>query len=458
MDKVEKRLPWLLVHSYGLAGFTFSLMVFLALFYYAIFLTDIALIAAAHVATIMFITHIVDAISIPISGAIIQKTRMRWGQFRSWLTFIPVATCIFFTLTFTNLPLSYGLKMVFLGAAYIIASISLNFAFNAHMGLISVLTTDVKDRLRLSSRNMQYGMFSQVLFSLAVVPLLLLLSRQSETWGYFYTAGILAVIQVFGYWNLFYQTRDYEKYDPNKKLTPSHSLTVPEMVIQVFRNRHLLLLMCGDSASMLGVFSLQTLAVYYFKYVTKNEAWLSPYSLLLGTATFISTLIGPLVANRIGKKNTYLFSAAYGTIGYLVLRLYGAAGPIVYIGIACLTILGAGLCYPIRQAMFMDTAEYGYYKTGKDATAFIMSMLTLPTKIGSTGAGTVATAGLAFIGYEAGMEATDQFISNLMDIICYIPVGCGVITFLMMIFYSLSENKVAKYMEANAKKRAEAKA
>ena len=118
---MEKRLPGLLVNSYGLSNFTFTLMMFLGLFYYAIFLTDVALISPVHVATIMFITHIVDAASIPFSGAIIQKTQMRWGQFRSWLTFIPVTTCIFFTLTFTNLPLSYGLKMVFLSAAYILA-------------------------------------------------------------------------------------------------------------------------------------------------------------------------------------------------------------------------------------------------------------------------------------------------------------------------------------------------
>ena len=112
---------------------------------------------------------------------------------------------------------------------------------------------------------------------------------------------------------------------------------------------------------------------------------------------------------------------------------------------------------PLRQAMFMDTAEYGYYRTGKDASAFIMSMLTLPTKVGTTLAGTVATAGLAFIGYEAGMEATDQFISSLMNIICFIPVVCGVIAFSLMLFYSLSEDRVAEYMKANKIKRAEAK-
>lgn len=455
---MKKRLPWLLVNSYGLPNFTFGLMAFMATYYYAIFLTDVVYITAAHVATIMFLTHIADAISIPVTGGIIQKTQMRWGQFRSWLTFIPITTCIFFVLTFSNLPLSYGLKMVFLTAAYIAGGVSLNFAYNAHMGLISVLTTDVKDRLKLSSRNMQYGMASQILFSLAIVPLLLFLCRSNATWGYFYTAIILGLIQIVGYWNLFYQTRNYEKYDPNKKLTPSHKLTVSEMVGQVFRNKHLLIILCGDSAINLGIFSGQVLAVYYFKYVSGDESWMAPYALLSGIASFASTIIGAYVVNKIGKKNTYLFAAAYGIMGFLILRLYGASNPIVYIGIVCLTILGGGLCYPIRQAMFMDAAEYGYFKTGKDASAFIMSMLTLPTKIGVTGAGTVATAGLAFIGYKAGMEISDQFIGNLMDIICYIPVVCGVIAFLIMIFYSLSDDKLAKYMEANEKKRDKTKA
>ena len=337
------------------------------------------------------------------------------------------------------------------------ANISLNFAYNAHMGMISVLSTDVKDRLRLSSRNMQFGMASQVLFSLAVVPMLLFFSRQSTTWGFFYTTGILGIVQIFGYWNLFYQTKGYENYTPDKKLAPSHNLTVSEMIIQVFGNKYLLLLMCADSAVNLGIFNIQTLAAYYFKYVTQNEAWMSPYSLSLGIATFASTLIGPLVASKIGKKNTYLLAAVYSAAGYFVLRLYGASGPIVYIAILCLTKLGAGLFYPLRQAMFMDTVEYGYYKTGKDASAFIMSMLTLPTKVGTTLAGTVATAGLAFIGYEAGIEPTDQFIDNLMNVICYIPIVCGILAFSMMIFYSLSDDKVAKYMEANKIKRAEAK-
>ena len=143
----DKRLPVSMVHSYGLSHATFNIMMYLALNYYTFFLTDVALIAAGHLAVLMFITHIVDAASIPIGGAIIQKTQFRWGQYRSWLLFMPLVTFVFFTLTFTHIQsLKYWMKIVFLGTTYIISHVSLNFAFNAQLGLISVLSGHVEDR------------------------------------------------------------------------------------------------------------------------------------------------------------------------------------------------------------------------------------------------------------------------------------------------------------------------
>ena len=456
---MDKKLPGLLVNSYGFASMTFTLMMSLALNYYSIFLTDVALIAAAHVGTIMLITHLVDAFSIPVSGSIIQRTQLRWGQFRSWLLFPPISTCIFFTLTFTNLPLSYNLKVVYLSLAYMIAHVSLNFAYNAHLGLISVLATSVKERLRLSTRNIQFGMASQIIFSLVVVKYMLYyFSEQSQTWGYFYTVGILAVVQVFGYWFLFYQSKNYDTYNPNKKLAPVFNLSFKEMITQVLGNKHLRLIMSGDIAVNLGIFSLSTLAPYYFKYVTGNEKFMVQYTLILGTGTFFSTLIAPMVVKKLGKKRTYMFAGAWGTIGYSVLRIFGASDPWVYAFIVFGSVLGAATSYPIRQAMYMDSAEYGFYKTGKDASAFIMAMFTLPTKISIALATTIAGYGLALIGYEANMEATPQFISKLMNLICFIPAGCGFTAFTVMSFYSLKDDKLAEIMEANAKTRAEAKA
>ncbi len=173
----------------------------------------------------------------------------------------------FFTLTFTNFPLSYNLKLIYLSIAYMVAHVSLNFAYNAHLGMISVLSKSVKDRLYLSTRNVQFGMASTILYSLAVIPLLTYSSRLNPTWGYFSTVGMLSVLQVFGYWNLFYQTKNYEKYDSSKNLDSSSKISLWEMISQVMGNKQLLFLISADTMTNVSLFSLFTFAIYYFKSV-----------------------------------------------------------------------------------------------------------------------------------------------------------------------------------------------
>ena len=454
---MEKRLPGLIANSYGYANFSLSLMMSIGMMYYSIFLTDVAGISPMDLAIIMGIGGTLDTISIFVSGSIIQKTRMRWGQFRSWFLFIPITTFIFFTLSFTNLPLSYITKMVYLTAAYVIGHVSLNFAFNSHLGFLSVLTTDVKERLRISIRNIQFGMASQIVFSLGVIPLLTYLKGGSPTMGYFYTVALLGFFQMFGYWNLFYQTRGYETYSPGGKQGPANKITLLEMLIQLLTNRQLLLLMAADCFSQLGIFSMMNMAIYYLKYIAKDELWMSTHTLCTSILSFVTALYAPYVINLFGKKKTYLIAMAWGTAAYFTLRAFGMLSVYHFTAIVCSGSLLMGTTGPMRQAMYLDAAEYGYNKTGKNTSAFVMSMFTIPIKIASSLAVAVGGFGLDFIGYVANTEMTGEMAGKLMDIICYIPAGCGIICFMLMSFYKLNDKNVAKIMEANNLKRAEAK-
>ena len=453
----EKRLPALVVHSYGFSTLTFNMMMSVAIYYYSYFMTDVALILPVHLSIFMFITHTVDAISVPVGGAIIQKTQFRWGQFRSWLLFLPISTFIFFTLTFTNIPsISYWVKMCYLGGAYLLAHISLNFAFNAQLGLISVLSGNVDDRARLSARNVQYQYGSSIIFSLLAIKLLNYLNAgYGESIGFFTIVIFLAGLQVLGYWNLFSRTKGYDRYDPDKKLKSSHNLSGFEMLMQIIGNKHLLIIMVADTLKDVAIFSLTSVAAYYFKYVTGDSSWMEWYPLLTTFAILLSTLAAPSITRIVGKKEICIYTAFIGIIGYLILWIYGATSPIAYIAIICCTNLIVYLPMPIRQAMYMDAAEYGFYKTGKNASAFIMSMYTMPVKIGIDIAITLIPAFLAYIGYEANMVATPEFVNSLMNLIAFLPLACYLIAGFAFLFYGLTDEKVAFYMEANAKKRSE---
>ena len=454
----HKRLPGYLVHSYGLSHAAFNIMMYLALNYYTFFLTDVALIAAGHLAVLMFITHIVDAVSIPVGGTIIQKTQFRWGQYRSWLLFMPLVTFVFFILTFSNITsLSYWAKIIFLGTVYMISHISLNFAYNAQLGLISVLSGHVDDRANLSARNMQYGYAAQILFSLAAIPMLnYFRGKYGESHGFFYTVIILASIQVLGYWNLFLRTKDYDPYDPDKKLKSSSNLPWSEMIKQIFGNKQLMILMIADTVRDVGLFGLVSVAVYYFKYVAGDDSWMKQYTFFVAATTLISTLIGPYIIKRVGRKEICIYTAFAGVVGYIILRIFGASSPLTYMTIICCTNFIVGLASPIRQAMYMDTAEYGYHRTGKNASALIMSMFTMPIKIGVAISVTIIPFYLhTVIGYTPNMEVTPRFVTDLMNLIAFTPAICYLIAGIIMIFYRLTEDKLAFYMEANARKLAE---
>jgi glycoside/pentoside/hexuronide:cation symporter, GPH family len=452
----NKRLPLFVIHSYGISTMTFNMMMLVAIYYYSYFMTDVALINPAHLAIFMFITHIVDAISVPVGGAVIQKTQFKWGQFRSWLLFLPLSTFVFYTITFTNIPsVSYWIKMFYLGSAYLLAHISLNFAFNAQLGLISVLSGNVSDRATLSARNIQYQYSSQIIFSLGfIVVLNYINSRYGESLGFFTIVIILAALQVLGYWNLFIRTKDYDRYDPDKKLKPSHNLTWTEMFMQIIGNRPLVIIMIADTFKDIAIFGLTSIATYYFKYVTRDSSWMSLYPMLTASAILVSSLIAPAITKRVGKKEICIYTAFLGIVGYIILRMYGAKSPVAYTSIICCTNLIVYLPMPIRQAMYMDAAEYGFHKTGKNASALIMSMYTMPVKIGMAIALTLIPAFLAFIGYEANMESTPEFVESLMNLIAFLPAGCYLIAGFAFFFYGLTDEKVAFFMDENRKKRA----
>jgi glycoside/pentoside/hexuronide:cation symporter, GPH family len=455
---VEKKLSGLVVNSYGYANFSLSIMLSLGTMYYMKFLTDTAMISAALAGVIMLVGGGLDTASIFISGSIIQKTQMRWGRFRSWFLFIPITTAVFFTLSFSNLPLSNTLKVIYLTVAYILGHVSLNFAFNAHIGFISVLTKDVNERLRISIRNIQFGMASQIFFSLGIIKLLEYLKvKLNPSWAFFYIVVILSIIQIIGYWNLFYQTKGYEKYDPNLNTAPSSKITLLEIIKQIGSNSQLLILMASDVMNQTMIFSIMGLAIYFLDNIAGNAAWMSNHTLITSILSFITAMYAPYIIRLFGKKNTYIIAMVWGSAFYFVLRLFGDLSVIHFTLIICLGNMIFGTAGPMRQAMYMDAAEYGFYKTGKDASAFTMSMFTLPIKIGITLSGAIIGFGLSLIGYIPGTAVTEEVAGNLMDIICYIPAGCGIIAMVLMLFYRLNDKNLLKIMEANNLKRAAAK-
>ena len=450
----ENKVPNKIINIYGMADFTFNMMMMIAISFYAYFLTDIAMIGAATMGTILLIARIGDAVSVPITGGILQKTQLKWGKFRSWLLITPPITGLFFILMFTNLNMNIATKPFFLGTCYVIAHVCVNFTFNGHIGLMSILGKTPEDRIQLSAKKTQFTTAASIAFSLVFMPLVAFFGGADQGKGFLYTMMIFAVLQVFGYWNVFRVTREYDVYDPNRKQSGAGStgLTVGEMVQQIFGNSQLLIIMSADCIRYAAMFAVLGMATYYFKYAVGNLALITIYMLCTNGINFIGSLVAPRVVGKLGKKSTYLLSCIVPAIAFALIRVFAGANPFIYIVLVSVAGFGLTLGMTIAPAMYLDSAEYGQYKTGKNGTAFIMSMYAMPIKIGVALSGAVIGYGLSAIGYSATVEATPAFISGLMSIVSIIPAGCSVLALVLISFYKLDDTKIKEYMETNIKR------
>ncbi|AOT68686.1 MFS transporter [Geosporobacter ferrireducens] len=450
----DMKVPSKIINIYGMADFTFNMMMMIAISYYAYFLTDIAMISAAAMGTILLIARIGDAVSVPITGGILQKTQLKWGQFRSWLLITPPITCLFFILMFTNFDMNVATKSVFLGTCYVIAHVCVNFTFNGHIGLMSILGKTAEDRIQLSAKKTQFTTAASIAFSLVFMPLAAFLGGTDQGQGFLYAMVIFAVLQVLGYWNVFRVTKEYDLYDPNKKFSGAGSagLTVGEMAQQIFGNSQLLTIMSADCIRYAAMFAVLGMATYYFKYVVGNLALITVYMLCTNGINFVGSLVAPMVVGKTGKKSTYRLSCIIPIVAFALIRVFAGTNPSTYIVLVSIAGFGLTLGTTIAPAMYLDAAEYGHYKTGKNGTAFIMSMFAMPIKIGVALSGAIIGFGLSSIGYSATVEATPAFVSGVMNIVSIVPAGCAVLALVLMLFYKLDDVKVKEYMEANMKR------
>ena len=92
--------------------------------YLLIFLTDSFGIGAAAVGTLFLVARIIDGITDPIMGVIVDNTNTKIGKSRPYLFAVPIFISITTIMCFSTPDLSYSNKIIWMYASYILWGIS----------------------------------------------------------------------------------------------------------------------------------------------------------------------------------------------------------------------------------------------------------------------------------------------------------------------------------------------
>lgn len=451
-ERIKPKITQGIVMIFGLSELTALMVANLSTSYYAYFITNVLMVAPVVMGTILIFTRAFDIGTLLLSGVVEESMNPKWGKYRSWLAFMCPFAAIIGILQYSSIGGSQNTQLWISAICYIIFFGLFNFGRTAQLALLNALGATPADRAMLSARKAQFAAVAGIILNSTFMPLVLWFSgttKDATSFGFLSAIVIFQVIYLVPQLGLFKASKAYDLPE-EQAVAKKKKLSPKEMMEQIFKNPPLMLMLIAETCKTVCSTLVLSMAIYYFRVVVNNLEFQPIFSTAISIAGFVGSLVaGQFIVKRIGKKNTYLIGFAAPAIALVCARIFGGTNDMVFLIIMIVGWFFFTFIATPGPAMFADCVEYGKYKIGKEGRAFIMSLYTLPIKIGVLIAGGFSGYLLAAVGYSAGAEVTKTVQSGIFSALTLAPAAVFTIGFVCMLFYKLSEKRVVEIMEIN---------
>lgn len=395
--------------------------------YLLIFLTDSFGIGAAAVGTLFLVARIIDGISDPIMGIIVDNTNTKIGKSRPYLFIVPIFMGLATIMCFSSPDLSYSNKIIWMYVSYIFWGLSFTAMDIPYWSLSANITRSSQGKTKIvtAARTVAYvGNF--IVFSLTIPLVSIIGSWTKVAIIYVCFAVIFTLITAFGIKEI--STTKKKEKQGFKQFINLLKTNKPLRIVL------LSMLVLELSNSIKG-----TISIYYIKYNFNAEMMIPVVTSLGMAASIIGGIISPYIAKKLGKKNTAILGLIASAIGSFVIFLLSYSSLPLLISVNFIVGIFDGAGYITLTSMVADCVEYGEWKTGTRSEGMIFSLNIFKSKIASAIGGSLCGYILAYIGYNANSAQSTFTLNGIHLIQTLIPCVIIIISFLLLRSYNLSE-------------------
>jgi len=444
---------------WGISEVGFSMMSTMETVFFMIFLTDVALLPLSITGIIAGSTAIIDAISAVIAGIVIDKVTFKNGKYRPWLLICPPIVTVFFVLMFTKIggDVTAGLLV---GLGYVISHFVWNICWTANRNLIPVISDKQEDRSWLSARIAMGSNLGKLAGSYLVPPITTALfavfgaasSKAAPVPAYTVAALIMALCFMLCYYIHYAITKGCDTVESGAK-----AVTFKDMGKAIATNDQLIVVLLHDALRLIGYYGLATLTTYYAKCVlgVPGNAGIMLVFFYLGC--IIGAAFTKRINSALGPKKTTML----GVGGWLVcqaLLIFLPANLVIVCAVLFVGQVFFGFAYGLTSNLYAMCGTYGEWKTGGQARGVTMSFCSLAIKLGVAIRGMIIPAVLGAIGYAATAADPTVYASGIQTAYGIMPVVCLAASFIPLLFFKLSDEKVAQMDKEIKERKAKAEA
>jgi len=445
-----ERLPFGRVLGYGIGDFGFNFYWFSLQLFLTYYYTDVMGLPASVAGFIIFVCLTWDGLVDPAIGVLASRTRTRWGKYRPYLLFGSVPLAASFALMFAPTGLAGTALIAYAFATQILFRTMYGLVNIPYSALMATMTRDSMQRNWLAGVRMVCAFLGTAVVSYCTPQLITHFTSTSRTAGYFSATLVLAVIATGFTLVTFAATRE----DPLITRSSEQPPPVREMLSMLAKNVPFLQIIAG-----IGFFSFANILVtsgliYYVKYYLGQPETVGGEAASLMQIT-ITAMILPwtFAARYVGKRWAWLAGLAIAFAA--LVGLYWSDSREVHVLYAFLIVyaIGSASIGLNFWSIIPDTVEYGEWRTGVRAEAFVFGFVTLIQKVAFGITSLFLGSYLTWVGYVANQPQSAQTIAGLKLMITLVAAAGLIASALAMYFYRLDAPTHARLVREIAARR-----
>lgn len=357
------------------------------------FLTDEVRISAGLAGTALMVGKIWDAVIDPLIGSISDHTKSRWGRRRPYLLFFAIPFGAAFVLMFRNPGIDDQTgKFIWAMLAYVFFCTVYSFTNIPYNALLPELTSDYNERTNISGFKMSFAVVGTLLGAGAAMPLMAFFSGR--------TAGFVGMSAVFGFLASLSLIVTFFSVKEPPVVAARLSENVFKSLKDVFSNRPYLLILTTWFANSTAVAIMQTMLIYYYKYLIRDEGSVTLAMITLLVASMLTIPLWVWLCKKVGKKQAYLSGMTLTLTAVLAFAFFAdKIGTVPALVLMALAGVGFASHYVGPWAIVPDTIEFGYAQTGRRSEGVYYSVWTFVIALGGALAGFLVGQGLDLFGY-----------------------------------------------------------
>ena len=371
--------------------------------FFMIYYTNVVGLEPAALATLFLISKVVDGISDPIMGYLLDKFPVtKMGKFRPMIILGTIICVInYILLWFGAVWIPVG-KYVIVYVTYLLLGWTFDIMDISKNSLLPVMSADDKERNSLSLFNALGTMIGGAVLAVAAPILVAEGTLQNYYVLIFGSMAMVLVLSIAG----ALCVKERVAFEGKKE----ESYTFREL-LQFLRYKpvwalFLVALVVGVGSNIAG-----GAGAYFYTYILGDMTLMSGVSLVSVITALVGIFLGPILANRFGKKQIFVMAIVVSIL-FSALRLIDVRSMLlIYISTVAGGVAG-GCIAPLTTSIQADNTTYVQYKTGKRAEAAIASLTSFITKVAQGLGGAIPGYVLAATGFVTGSAVQPESINT----------------------------------------------